>query len=499
VLSLAKAEVLQTDRPGFMRGNTLDFSQQDIQASAPLGVARKLLSLDLPYGPYTCRYTANGQHLLTGGRKGHVAFLQCERVHSHCELHLGEQIRAVQPLHNENMFAVAQKKYGHIYDGEGKEIHVMRQPFHPYFMEFLPYHYILVSATDTGEMHYRDISTGDKVGLRKYAKPTEVTCMRQNPRNAVIHTGDNRGFVHLWTPNVRGAVAELRCQIAKVTSLVVHGDNLITGGNEGTWKIFDLRKYQQVKEFKTEGGAVTDLDVSMTGLVAVTHGSRVDVWKDAFGRWGEGAAKYMSEEYRNRAVRSVRFRPYEDILTVGHTQGIDNLIVPGAGWANYDSYEANPFESKKQRREKEVRTLLEKLQPDSIVVNPDEIGGVNRELVEKEMEEVKRLKAEKEADRLKNKKPKKKMRGKGKIGKRVRNKNVKEGKDQRNSLKSRLSKEERGGRGGGGEESDAESDDDSDADEAEAGGAQGRKPQGGAGQAVAGALGRFYGKRRKKT
>ena len=43
-----------------------------------------------------------------------------------------------------------------------------------------------------------------------------------------------------------------------------------------------------------------------------------------------------------------------------------------------DSWEqANPFESKKQRREREVRRLIEKLQPDTIMVDPHKIGNIN--------------------------------------------------------------------------------------------------------------------------
>lgn len=46
-------------------------------------------------------------------------------------------------------------------------------------------------------------------------------------------------------------------------------------------------------------------------------------------------------------VRQVKFVPFEDVLGVTHDQGYSSLVVPGSGEANFDAYEANPFESRK--------------------------------------------------------------------------------------------------------------------------------------------------------
>lgn len=52
------------------------------------------------------------------------------------------------------------------------------------------------------------------------------------------------------------------------------------------------------------------------------------------------------------------------------------MMVPGAGEPNFDSYVADPYQRVKARQEQEVHLLLDKLQPDMIVLDPTTIGQV---------------------------------------------------------------------------------------------------------------------------
>lgn len=59
---------------------------------------------------------------------------------------------------------------------------------------------------------------------------------------------------------------------------------------------------------------------------------------------------------------------------MGHSGGLSTMLVPGAGEPHYDSRVADPFQGRKARREQEVAQLLEKLQPDMIVLDPTSIA-----------------------------------------------------------------------------------------------------------------------------
>lgn len=120
---------------------------------------------------------------------------------------------------------------------------------------------------------------------------------------------------------------------------------------------------------------------------------------------------------KRNPITDLKFAPFEDFLGIGHVKGIQSVVIPGAGEANFDAYEANPFETKTQRREGEIHKILEKLQPSSITLDPKEIGTVD-----KASKEVKELEAKEAYDdwlskhSKKDKRRKRKARGKNKIG-----------------------------------------------------------------------------------
>jgi U3 small nucleolar RNA-associated protein 7 len=144
--TIARASLVHhLEEPGLLTGQEL--SQDDILKEAPVGVAQQYFNLSLKeLGPYALNYSRNGRYLLLGGRKGHLASFDWRGKELQCEIQVRETIRDIHYLHNETMFAAAQKRFVYIYDDHGTEIHCIKKMEHINKLTFLPYHYLLVSA-----------------------------------------------------------------------------------------------------------------------------------------------------------------------------------------------------------------------------------------------------------------------------------------------------------------------------------------------------------------
>lgn len=85
-------------------------------------------------------------------------------------------------------------------------------------------------------------------------------------------------------------------------------------------------------------------------------------------------------------MSALEFCPYEDVLGIGHQRGFSSILVPGSGEPNFDALESNPYMTKSQRREMEVKALLDKVQPDLICLDPRMLGKVDTEAMQTRVE-----------------------------------------------------------------------------------------------------------------
>jgi len=297
-----------------------------------------------------------------------------------------------------------------IYDKQGTELHCLKKHAFPYKLEFLQYHFLLCSIGKYGVLRYQDTTNGKIVSEHK-TKLGHCNVLEQNPFNAVLHLGHNNGCVTFWSPNSREPLVKMLCHKGPINSIAIdtNGIYMASSGNDGTLKIWDVRTYKELQSYYVKK-PVENITISQRGILSISFGPHVQIWKDyVFNR---PESPYMVHKLTNGArINSISYCPFEDVLGIGHSNGYSSIIIPGAGEPNFDTFEANPFETKKQRRESTVHKVLEKIPSDMISLDPLFVG----KLTDTSKQEYQRdLKLEWEANNPnKEWKPKNKNRARG--------------------------------------------------------------------------------------
>lgn len=419
------AAVLHTVSGGFLEPShplerTSRLSQAALLAHPSVDAAtrsRAAFSLSLTSSQQTyvaAAYSRSGRSILLAGGAGHVAAIDWRAATPRAELFVSDKVRDATFLHNDGLFAVAQRKAAYIYDAaSGGQVHVLRSHVSPAWLAFLPHHLLLASApagalattpSAANAIYYTDVSTGEVVGRPRVGTPSlalgAARCAAVNLSTGTLHTGHSAGVVGIWSPSAGAPLARILSHKAGVTAVAVSPDGrwAATAGADAVTAVWDMRTWQQVRAFRN-WAPVTSLDISATGVLALSYSSTVELYKDVYagagaglspaaaaaqsasvGRGGGGVSPpvrpYMVERFPGSPVARVRFCPYEDLLGVITTASFRTLVVPGAGEAALDSRAPNPYESRRSRREQEVRAALEKLPPASIGLTTDWVGGL---------------------------------------------------------------------------------------------------------------------------
>jgi U3 small nucleolar RNA-associated protein 7 len=213
----------------------------------------------------------------------------------------------------------------------------------------------------------------------KLGSPTSLT---QNPHNAILHMGHQNGTVTLWSPNSTTPLAKLLAHRGPVRALGVdrEGRYMVSTGQDLKMSVWDIRMFKEVNSYFTRQPA-SSVAISDRGLTAVGWGTQTSIWRGLFSKTSLEQEKiqspYMAWGGDGKRIERVRWCPLEDLLGVSHNAGFSSIIVPGAGEPNFDASEVNPYENTKQRQEAEVKSLLNKLQPEMISLNPEYIGNLD--------------------------------------------------------------------------------------------------------------------------
>jgi len=305
-------------------------------------------------------------------------------------------------------------------------------------LQFLKNHFLLATLNKFGQLRYQDVTMGSMAGSFKTGLGrTDV--MQVNPFNGVVSLGHSGGTVTMWKPTSSAPLVKMLCHQGPVSALAFHsnGHLMATAGKDKKVKLWDLRKFEVLQ---TLPGHANTLDFSQKGLLACGNGSLVQVLRDVSGT--QNYSRYMTHSMvKGYQVGKLIFRPYEDVLGIGHSTGWSSILIPGAGEPNFDSWVANPFETSKQRREKEIRALLDKLPPETIMLDPSKIGTVKPKR-EKPTKEEKEAEIEAAVEAAKGMKLKNKTKGRNKSGKRVQKKQDAVTRVKRPYLEQKIQEEE---------------------------------------------------------
>lgn len=361
---------------------TYQISQKEIVRQVDITSASKHFDLSLPHlGPYQVDYFRNGRSLLLGGRNGHVAVLDWLTKDLKCEFNVRESVHAVQWLHMPTLFAVAQANWTYVYDEAGTEIHCLKRFHQSYALDFLPYHFLLVGASESNFLSWLDISVGQLVANYRMLQTPRLTALTHNPANAITISGHPNGTVKMWSPNVpHKPLVSLLCHPSALRDIAVdqRGQVMVTTGADRSVRLWDLRNTYRCLANAKLRTVPSRVDLSQRNLLAVSSGDLVEVYK-LFAGDQPIEQPYMRHRLDSRSsiISSLQFCPYEDVLGVGHQSGFTSLLIPGAGEPNFDAFEANPYMSRTQRREMEVKALLEKVNHELIALDANLLSTVS--------------------------------------------------------------------------------------------------------------------------
>lgn len=355
-------QVLDVLQPALLEQQKFIQTQQYIQSHVNLYTKEKAFNISLKNGPYKCTYTGNGSHLLVNNKEGYFSAFNSQNLQLCFENNIEDPIYDARWLHNEEFFATAQEDCVFVYDKTGRELHAVRDMKGTRMLEFLPYHFLLAGASLNGYMDYLDTSVG-KIVSTLFISDKNPICIHASPTNGVVHLGSKSGQVSLWAPSQKSYLMKVKCHKSAVTGIKIDrtGTYMTTTGNDNKIAVFDIRNtYRPIRIISTKTG-VHFSALSQRNLLAIGFSDKVTILKD-FHDKESCIMRYTAPG----VISSLEFCSYEDILTIGHSKGFCSIVVPGSGDPIYDTAEVSPFMSVKERKNMEVKKLLEKIPADMI-------------------------------------------------------------------------------------------------------------------------------------
>ncbi|KAM0680084.1 putative U3 small nucleolar RNA-associated protein 7 [Glugoides intestinalis] len=360
--NISQVKTLEVLNPQLPEYDELCYSQNYIQSNVNLYTKEKAFKIKLKDNLYRCTYTMNGSNMLISDNVGYLAAFNTQTLSTAFEVSLEDNIYDAKWLHNELYCATAQEDCVFIYSNNGSELHAVRDMKNTRLLEFLPYHFLLAGTSTNGFLNYLDTSIGT-IASSIFIADKSPTVLKTSLKNGVVHVGAKNGQVSLWAPSQKSYLMKVKCHKASISGVEIDrsGIHMITTGSDNKVNVFDIRNtYKPLSTVSTKTN-VHFTALSQKNLLAIGYSDKVTILKN-----------YKDVYMKHRTsgiISSLEFCNNEDILSIGYTGGFSTIVVPGSGDPIYDSNENSPFITTKERRNLEVRKLLEKIPADMIGLN----------------------------------------------------------------------------------------------------------------------------------
>ncbi|ORD94740.1 WDR46 [Enterospora canceri] len=343
--------------------------QEYIKENVNLYTKEKAIKLDLetkPH-PYNTCYNQNGSHSLIWNRDGFAASFGTQSLMLDFESDFTE-ISTATYLHSERYIALGQECL-YIYNNRGVELHAVRSIKNILQSNFLPDHFLLgcMCCTSTSnKLKYLDTTSGEIAAELDIKFKPVASCHF----DGIICLGDRRGVVDLVAPKQPEPLMKIKVH-RNIKELKRGKDKLYVSTYDNKIKTFDLRNYfKPLQEISTK---YTDkMAISTNGTVALGGGSTVVLFDP-------NEAKINQEITTATNIGSLEFNPFEDILTVTTRNKYESFVAPQSSDIRYNADVISPYMTKNEKREMEVKKLLEKIPPEMISYNSELISKIRRD------------------------------------------------------------------------------------------------------------------------
>ncbi len=118
---------------------------------------------------------------------------------------------------------------------------------------------------------------------------------------------------------------------------------MVTSGLDHLLNVWDLRTFKQLKSIKLKTGA-SFLTFSQKNYIAAALRNQITVFNNELIEIGEKPIiekeeqmveiydekkVYLKHRITNINIKNLQFCPYEDVLGIGHGNGVSCILVPG--------------------------------------------------------------------------------------------------------------------------------------------------------------------------